>query len=104
MVVSHALPTSWSTTQSGSLTGNQTSDPLVCRPVLNPLSPTSQGSVDFSMSLCALSVLSENAVFCPYTHRIVWLGMKSEVVACFLLALHVLLWSGQRFCPADVSL
>ena len=29
-------------TQSCALTGNQTSDPLVCRLVLNPLSHTSQ--------------------------------------------------------------
>ena len=30
-------------TQAGALTGNQISDPLVHRPVLNPLSHTSQG-------------------------------------------------------------
>ena len=33
----------WPATQACALTGNQTSDPLVCRPVLNPLSHTSQG-------------------------------------------------------------
>ena len=34
------------------LTGNQTSDPLVCRPVLNPLSHTSQGYLhNFSVYL-----------------------------------------------------
>ena len=33
----------WPTTQACSLTGNQTSDPLVCRPKLYPLSYTSQG-------------------------------------------------------------
>ena len=31
--------------QEGALTGNQTSDPLVRRPVLNPLSHTSQGTI-----------------------------------------------------------
>ena len=31
------------TTQACALTGNQSSDPLVCRPVLSPLSHTSQG-------------------------------------------------------------
>ena len=36
------------TTQACSLTGNQTSDPLVHRPVLNPLSHTSQGMFCFS--------------------------------------------------------
>ena len=33
----------WPTTQACALTGNQTSDPSACRPVLNPLSHTSQG-------------------------------------------------------------
>ena len=32
----------WPTTQSCALTGNWTSDPLVCRPALNPLSYTSR--------------------------------------------------------------
>ena len=34
---------SWLTTQACALTGNRTGDPLVHRPVLNPLSHTSQG-------------------------------------------------------------
>ena len=34
----------WPTTQACALTGNQTCDPMVCRPALNPLSHTSQGS------------------------------------------------------------
>ena len=33
----------WPTTQACALTGNQTSDPLVHRLALNPLSHTSQG-------------------------------------------------------------
>ena len=33
----------WPAPQACALTGNRTSDPLVCRPVLNPLSHTSQG-------------------------------------------------------------
>ena len=33
----------WPTTQSCALTENQTGDPLVHRPMLNPLSYTSQG-------------------------------------------------------------
>ena len=33
----------WPTTQACALTGNQTGDPLVRRPELNPLSHTSQG-------------------------------------------------------------
>ena len=37
----------WPTTQAVSLPGNWTGDPLVCRPVLNPLSYNSQGSMLF---------------------------------------------------------
>ena len=33
----------WPATQACALTGNQTGDPLVPKPVLNPLSRTSQG-------------------------------------------------------------
>ena len=33
----------WPAAQAGALTGNQTSDPLVCRLLLSPLSHTSQG-------------------------------------------------------------
>ena len=33
----------WPTTQACALTGNRTDTPLLCRPVLNPLSHTSQG-------------------------------------------------------------
>ena len=33
----------WPATQACALTGNRTSDPLVRRPVLNPLSHSSQG-------------------------------------------------------------
>ena len=35
----------WPATQAFALTGNWTNDPLVRRPVLNPLSYTSQGSI-----------------------------------------------------------
>ena len=35
----------WPAAQACALTGNQTSDPLLCRPALNPLSHTSQGSI-----------------------------------------------------------
>ena len=37
------LPGTWPTTLACALTGNQTSDPLVCEPVLSLLSHTSQG-------------------------------------------------------------
>ena len=35
----------WPPTQACALTGNQTSDPLVCRSALNPLSCTNQGMI-----------------------------------------------------------
>ena len=37
------LPGTWPATQACALTGNQTRDPLVRRPALNPLSHTGQG-------------------------------------------------------------
>ena len=40
----HALLRTWLATQTCALPGNQTSDPLVQRPALNPLSHTSQGT------------------------------------------------------------
>ena len=40
----------WPATQACALTGNQTGDPLVHRPALNPLSLTSQGFFSFSLS------------------------------------------------------
>ena len=44
----HPLLGACTTTQACALTGNQTSDPLVCRPALNPLSYTSQGGSVFN--------------------------------------------------------
>ena len=41
--LSHPLLGTWPTTQMCALTGNQTSDSLVRKPALNPLSHTSQG-------------------------------------------------------------
>ena len=42
----------WLATQASALTGNRTTDPLVRRLALNPLSHTSQGSVYFFYRLC----------------------------------------------------
>ena len=41
----HSLLGIWRTTQACALTENRTSDPLVHRPALNPLSHTSQGPI-----------------------------------------------------------
>ena len=46
----HPSQGTWPTTQACALTGNQTGDPLVCRPVLNPQSHSSQGRKYFSLS------------------------------------------------------
>ena len=43
--LSHTLLGTWPATQACGLTGNWTSNPLVCKLALNPLSHTSQGSV-----------------------------------------------------------
>ena len=48
VVASQASPIgnlTWPTKQASTLTGNQTRDPLFCRPVLNPLSHSSQGQM-----------------------------------------------------------
>ena len=46
MVASHTPQLgSWPETQACALTGNQTGNPLVCRPALNPLSYTSQAKI-----------------------------------------------------------
>ena len=42
--LTHPLLGTWPTTQACALTGNRTTDPLVCRPALNLLSHTSQDS------------------------------------------------------------
>ena len=46
----HPPPGTWPATQACALTGNWTSDPLVHRPALNPLSHTSQGWLSFCTS------------------------------------------------------
>ena len=50
-------PGTWPTTQACALTGNRTSDPLVRRPALNPLSHTSQGSLFTSQVIVCLRLL-----------------------------------------------
>ena len=51
VVASRAPPTGdlgiWPATQACVLTGNQTGNSLVCRPVLTPLSHTSQGNINY---------------------------------------------------------
>ena len=45
LLLAHPLPETWPTTQACALTGNRTSNPLLCKPALSLLSHTSQGSL-----------------------------------------------------------
>ena len=54
----HPLLGTWPTAQACALTGNQTFNPLVRRPVLNPLSHTSQGRfLIFNISESLMKIL-----------------------------------------------
>ena len=56
--LTHPLLGTWPTTQACALTRNQTSNPLVHRPALNPLSHTSQdGKFDFLVHMPANTIL-----------------------------------------------
>ena len=65
----HPLLGTWPATQACALTGNQTSDSLVCRPVLNPLSHTSQGN------------------FLHFLFTILFILTLNFIISLFLLAL-----------------
>ena len=45
LLLMHPILGTWPATQACAMTRNQTSDPLVCRLALNPLSHTSQGCI-----------------------------------------------------------
>ena len=52
----------WPSPQACALTGNRTSDPLVCRPALNPLSHTSQGKIMF-LTASSWTLLSKTGFY-----------------------------------------
>ena len=63
VVASCTPPTGYlAATQACALTGNRTSDPLVCRLALNPLSHTSQGQ---SLPFCSLNIFFPHLVTTP---------------------------------------
>ena len=64
--LAHPLLRTWPATQACALTGNQTSDPVVHRPSLNPLSHTSQVS-HFLFYVFAISYFSIRNVYCFYS-------------------------------------
>ena len=66
----HAPLGTWPTTQACALTTNQTRDPLVCRPALNPLSHTSQGS----MLLISLEPFDVNYGFLMFISTLVYIS------------------------------
>ena len=77
-------PGTWPTTQACALTGNQIGDPLVCRPVLNPLSYTSQGQAPLSGS-CTFKIPSKLSP--RRTEHTVPSLRKGQTLSCPLLAL-----------------
>ena len=77
-------PGTWPTTQACALTGNQIGDPLVCRPVLNPLSYTSQGQAPLSRS-CTFKIPSKLSP--RRTEHTVPSLRKGQTLSCPLLAL-----------------
>ena len=78
----HPLLGTWSTTQACALTGNQTSDPVLCSLVLNPLSHTSQGSQCYFFPIVF-------ALFVYLCHILVIITMFQT----FSLLLSLLWWS-----------
>ena len=69
----HPLPGTWPATQACALTGNQTSDPLVCRMALNPRSPASQGSTSFL----------NGCILCPCSDALELVGDSVSLVSFF---------------------
>ena len=60
--LSHPYLGSWPTTEAFAQTGNQTSNLLVCKPSLNPLSHTSQGyMLDIMFFLHCLEISNKRA-------------------------------------------
>ena len=55
----HTQLGTWTTTQACALSGNQTSDLLVCRPVLNPLRHTARAVYKVSVPICKFYLMSK---------------------------------------------
>ena len=76
----------WPTTQACDLTGNQTSDPLVCRLALNPLSHTNQGSLwELSRSTFLATFINGIQYYCiPMTYWFYnWMFMPFDFLRPF---------------------
>ena len=69
------------TTQACALTGNRTSDPLVCRPALSPLSHSSQGWFTFIKSVVTLDVPTFlTPRHCPTDYSLAFFLFSKEVI------------------------
>ena len=80
----------WLTTQACVLTGNRTSDPLVCRPALHPLSHTSQDCTELFVQGPALegAELGLEPSVLSHTHLLAGVGRVGTASHC---------WDWKRF-------
>ena len=103
----HSQLGTWPATQACALTGNRTSDPSVCRPVLSPLSHTNQDRQIFSVLkrfdthiYCELSTIislvninhSNKNFFVMRTFKIYFLGnfqIRSTVISTIVATLYI---------------
>ena len=78
----------WPTTQAYALTGNQTGDPLVCRPVLNPLSYTRQNHLVFLYKFTLKSLVSlihDYLFIMPFITVLIYLFIQNIFISFFNL-------------------
>ena len=90
----------WPATQACALTGNRTSDPLVHRRALNPLSHTSQGGLPslyfcLFMEPCGMRLLRLAAFAAQYEGKWKHLQVTSRCV-CDQRSSHAFLWAWMR--------
>ena len=69
LLLAHPLLGTWPITQACTLTGNQTGDPLVHRPTLNPLSHTSQGTMDLFKVYKSVAVSAFTELYVCHHHQ-----------------------------------
>ena len=80
VVASHAPPTgTWPATQASPLHGNRTGDPLVCRPMLNPLSTPARAVNMLLIDMMHLVLSDRIIVTLQLLYR--WEEQKSILVA-----------------------
>ena len=92
--LAHPLLRTWLTTQACALTGNQTSDPLVCRPALKPLS---------TQSIPARAVLP---LYSKTPSSLIWINLITRLLVSILATLpssSVLTQQPERSCDTYVK-